>query len=62
MKRTYKEMGKCDGCRYLDWVDKKWWGCTTKVCTFRSRMGKALPQHKPIWCPLVGLVHKGTER
>lgn len=43
---------KCDGCKYRDVVDKKWWGDTTVVCTYKSPMGRALPPsgNRPKWC------------
>lgn len=52
---------KCDGCKYRDVVDKKWWGDTTVVCTYKSPMGKAiLPTgNRPKWC--YGYVKKENE-
>ena len=52
MKRAYKETGVCKGCKYYDVVDKKWYGCSTMVCTYKSPMGRAIPYggHRPKWC------------
>ena len=57
---TSKYKGKCKECKYRDVVDKKWWGCTTVVCTFNSQMGKALPasENIPAWCPTGGVPEK----
>jgi len=58
-----KYSGKCTYCAYRDVVDKKWWGCSTPVCTYTTKMGKALhgTDNIPSWCPLDGVPkHKGV--